>query len=113
MEAGLFGGEGLEVGFGTGLGLPTRAGLGAGGGGAATERTPAGDPFTEVADASNGERWERGAGGGGGGGYDREGEEGEMDAVAVTEGELAAGKLVGEAATTRAYTASDVTVTVS
>ena len=45
--------------------------------------------------------------------YDREGEEGEMDAVAVTEGELAAGKLVGEAATTRAYTALDVTVTVS
>ena len=108
-EAGLFDGEGLEVGLETGLGLATRAptGVGDSGGGAATERAPAGDAFTGLADASSGEGGDRGAGGGGGGGggeagADREAEGGEIDAVAVAEGELAFGKVAGEAAAIRA-----------
>ncbi|DBA73313.1 TPA: hypothetical protein ACH3X1_011365 [Trebouxia sp. C0004] len=44
MQPGLFGDEGLEVGLETGLGVATRAptGVGDNGGGAATDRTPAG-----------------------------------------------------------------------
>jgi len=107
-EAGLFGGEALEEGLETGLGLATRVPTGVGdiGGGAATERTPAGDACTGLADASSGEGGDRGAGGGGGGGGggrdDREEEGGGIDAVAVAEGELAFGKVAGEAAAIRA-----------
>ena len=108
-EAGLFGGEGLRVGLETGLGLATRAPptrVGDSGGGAATERTPAGDTLAGLADASNGEGGDRSAGGGGGGGGggagdDREAEGGEIDTVAVAEGEMAFGELAGEAARTR------------
>jgi len=103
-EAGLFGGEALEEGLETGLGLATRVptGVGDSGGGAATERTPAGDAFTGLADANSGEGGDRGTGGGGGGGDDREEEGGEINAVAVAEGELAFGKVAGEAAAIRA-----------
>ena len=106
-EAALFGGEGLEGGLETGLGLATRAPLGVrdSGGGAATERAPAGDALTGLADASSGEGGDRVAGGGGGGRGavdDREGGGGEMDAVAIAEGELIFGGLAGEAAMTRA-----------
>ncbi len=100
----MFGGEGLEGGLETGLGLATRAPLGVGesGGGAATERTTEGDAFAGLADASRGEGGDRGAGGGGGGaGDDREAEGGGVDAVAVAEGEMAFGELAGEAAMTR------------
>ena len=106
-EAGVFGGEGRGVGLGTGLGVAARAPTGVvdSGGDAATERTPAGDAFTGLADASSGEGGDRGAGGGGGGRGavdDREGGGGEMDAVAIAEGELIFGGLAGEAAMTRA-----------